>query len=689
MTRKSIIAVSLALVAGTAIAQDAAKGKVVMAATSVSAASVSGVNLQNIDTATRPQDDFFQYANGTWLKNTEIPADKSGWGAGAELVEAIQPQLRGILEAAEASHSPAGTDAQRIGDLYASFMNDEKLETLGLKPLEAEFATISSLKDKREIPALIAHYSRIGVNSPYDIQVHQDNRDSTRYIVDLGQAGLGLPDRDYYLKDDDAKLKDTRAKYQAHIEKMLGMTGDRTAAEDAKNIVALETELAKVQWTKVENRDPVKTYNKVELSGLDKLTPDYGWPSWQAAAGLNGKITYVIVSQPSYLTGFNQVLNNTPLSVWKTYFRWHVLSSFAAELSKPYADENFAFYGTVLRGVPQQEPRWKRAVRLVDGAAGEGLGKLYVSKYFPPENKARMEKLVGNLLAAYRQSIDTLDWMGPETKKEAQAKLSTIMLKIGYPSKWRDYSALTIRKDDLIGNVRRANEFEYDRNIAKLGQPIDRTEWGMTPQTVNAYYNPEMNEIVFPAAILQPPFFDVKADEASNYGGIGMVIGHEISHGFDDQGSQYDGAGNLRDWWTKEDHERFKAKTSALVKQYSSYSPLPGYPINGELTLGENIGDNSGLAIAYKAYRISLGGKEAAVIDGLTGDQRFYLGFAQAWRNKVRDAQVIVRIKSDPHSPPKFRADGTLRNQPAFYAAFGVKEGDKMYLPPAERVIIW
>jgi putative endopeptidase len=681
----SLAAALLEFASGNAIAQSAgASGKAV----SVAAASSSGINPVYIDSSVRVQDDTFEYANGAWLKSTEIPADKSSWGAGAELLESIQPQLRGILEEAEASHSPAGSDAQKIGDLYASFMNDAKLDSLGLAPLDKEFAMVAALKNKSEVPAMIAHYSRVGVNSPYDIGVHQDNRDSTKYIVDIGQSGLGLPDRDYYLKDDE-KLKDTRVKYQAHIEKMLTMTGDKTAAEDAKNILALETELAEVQWTKVENRDPIKTYNKVELKDLDKLTPGYQWPSWQSASGLDGKITYVIVSQPSYLTGFNQVLNTTPLPVWKAYFRWHVLSSYASQLSKPYADENFAFYGTVLRGVPTQEPRWKRAVRLVDGAMGEDLGKLYVAKYFPPESKARMEKLVGNLLAAYRQSIDKLDWMGPETKKEAQAKLGMLMLKIGYPSKWRDYSKLTMDKDDLIGNVRRANEFEYDRNIAKLGQPIDRTEWGMTPQTVNAYYNPELNEIVFPAAILQPPYFDVKADEAANYGAIGVVIGHEISHGFDDQGSQYDGAGNLRDWWTKEDHERFNAKTAALVKQYDSYTLIPGYPINGKLTLGENIGDNSGMAISYKAYRFALNGKEAQVINGMTGDQRFFLGYAQSWRSKSRDAQVIMRIKSDPHSPPKFRTDGTLRNQPAYYAAFGVKEGDKMYLPPAERVIIW
>jgi predicted metalloendopeptidase len=382
-------------------------------------------------------------------------------------------------------------------------------------------------------------------------------------------------------------------------------------------------------------------------------------------------------------------MKSTPLATWKDYFHWHILSSQANYLSKSFADENFAFYGTALNGIPEQQPRWKRAINLEEGAIGEGLGKLYVAQYFPPENKARMEKLVANLLEAYHQSIDTLDWMTPATKKEAQAKLASFMTKIGYPSKWRDYSALTIKKDDLVGNVARATEFEYLRNINKLGTPIDRTEWGMTPQTVNAYYNPEMNEIVFPAAILQPPFFNINADDAVNYGAIGAVIGHEISHGFDDQGAQYDGSGNLHDWWTADDKKNFKAKTEALVKQYSAYEPVPGYHVNGELTLGENIADNSGLAIAFKAYKLSLGGKPAPVIDGLTGEQRFYLGFGQVWRGKTRENAAIVRIKTDPHSPPQVRADGTVKNQPGFYEAFGVKEGDKMYLAPDQRVIMW
>ncbi|MDO9193022.1 MAG: M13 family metallopeptidase, partial [Undibacterium sp.] len=485
------------------------------------------------------------------------------------------------------------------------------------------------------------------------------------------------------------KLKDTRAKYLKHIEKMFTLAGDKDATKNATDILALETELAKAQWTKVELRDPIKAYNKINLNKLDSLTPGFDWMSYLNDLGVSGKLDSLMISQPSYLTGFNKILQESSLGTWKAYFRWRLLSSAATQLPKAFDDENFSFYGTTLSGTPSQEVRWKRGVRLADAGLGESLGKLYVEKHFPEQNKIKMEKLVSNLLLAYKQSIDTLDWMSTETKKEAQAKLATFTPKIGYPNKWRDYSNLTITKGDALGNLRNTRMFASKVELSKLGKPIDREEWGMTPQTVNAYYNPEMNEIVFPAAILQAPFFDAKADDAVNYGGIGAVIGHEISHGFDDQGAQYDGKGNLRDWWTKEDHEKFAVKTAALVKQYGAFSPIPGYFVNGELTLGENIADNSGLAIAYKAYKLSLGGKPAPVISGLTGDQRFFMGFAQVWRGKMRDATMIVRLKTDPHSPGEIRANGTLRNMSGFYESYGVKEGDQMYLAPKDRVSIW
>ena len=650
----------------------------------------SGIDLANIDAAVRPQDDFFRNQNGKWLAATEIPSDKPSWGAFEKLDDDVKPQLRAIIEAAAAEQDKAqGTDAQRIGDFYASYMDEARLEALRLAPLQADFERVAALSDKRQIPALIAYFNRVGYTAPYGFGVHPDNRESTKYVVDIGQDGLNLPDPDYYLKKSDKKMAEALAKYQQHVTRMLALAGNANAAADARAIVALETALAKIQWTKVQLRDPVKAYNKLSLEQLAKLAPGYDWNAWLSGTGIAGKVDYVMVSQPSFISGFNQLLNKTPLATWKAYFQWQVLHANAPYLAKDFALENFAFYGKVLAGVEEQQPRWKRAVNATDSALGESLGKLYVEKYFPAERKARMEQLVKNLLAAFRQSIDTLDWMGPETRQAAQAKLAKFTTKIGYPNKWRDYSALVVSKDDLVGNVRRSHAFETDHEVNKLGKPIDRDEWGMTPQTVNAYYNPELNEIVFPASILQPPFFNADSDDAVNYGAIGAVIGHEISHGFDDQGSQYDGDGNLRDWWTKGDHKNFAARTKMLVKQYSSYSPVKGYHVNGELTLGENIADNSGAAIAYKAYLISLDGKPAPVIDGLSGEQRFYMGFGQVWRSKTREAQQIVYLKTDPHSPEQFRANGTLRNQPGYYEAFGVKPGDKMYLAPKDRVIIW
>jgi putative endopeptidase len=652
----------------------------------------SGIDTQFFDDSVRAQDDFYRHVNGKWLKDTEIPADKGTYGSFVKLNDDTQEHLRTAIERLPQSKDAADPDARKVIDLYASFIDEPALEALDLKPLAKELAAIDAIKNKSQIPGVIAHFGQLGVGAPYRLQVHQDARDATRYVVDLAQSGLGMPDRDYYL-DNGERLTQIRAKYLQHVETMLRLAApDTVAAQQAGDILALETALAKVQWTKVENRDPVKRYNRVELKQLASLAPSYDWKAYLKEAGIAGKVDYVVVSQPSYFTGFNALLASTPLTVWKSYLRWRLLSAFAPYLGKRFVDEDFAFYGTALRGIAQNLPRWKRGVQLVDGAIGEALGKIYVASYFPPQSKARMDELVRNLLAAYQADIDTLDWMGPETKQKAHEKLALFTAKIGYPDKWRDYSALRIVPGDLLGNVMRADEFEYQRNIRKLGQPIDRGEWEMRPQTVNAYYNPEKNEIVFPAAILQPPFFNVQADDAVNYGGIGAVIGHEISHGFDDQGSQYDGHGNLLSppgWFTTADLDHFKARTQALVQQYSAYSPVPGFPINGELTLGENIADNSGLAIAYKAYQLSLGGAPAPIIDGLTGPQRFFIGWAQVWRSKSRDNEAILRIKSDPHSPPQFRGTVPEMNQAPFYEAFGIKAGDKMYLPPDERVTLW
>jgi putative endopeptidase len=648
----------------------------------------SGIDLQNVDSSVRPQDDVYQYLNGQWLRNYQLPADKGAVGSFSVLQDKTEEQLRTIVDALDQAPGSDDPDAKKLADLYASYMNEEQLQALGLKPLLAEFAAIDAIKDRNAIPNAMARLIAIGAGAPFNLRVNLDARNSVQYAVILQQSGLGMPDRDYYLKDD-AKLKEARVAYRVHIEKMLGMAGQAKAAHSAAAILDLETSLAKIQWTRVEDRDPIKTYNKTALSELPVLMPGYDWQRYVRASGIEGKVDYVIVSQPTYFMSLGKAITATPLPVWKAYFKWRVLSAFAPYLSKPFVDERFAFTGGVLRGVPENQPRWKRGIALLDGSMGEALGKLYVAKYFPPQNKARMQALVLNLLEAYRRDIDTLDWMSAETKVGAQAKLGKMRPKIGYPEHWRDYSALKISRADLLGNVVRANEFEYRRNVAKLGKPVDHGEWGMRPQTINASYNPTRNEITFPAAILQPPFFDASADDAVNYGGIGGVIGHEMSHGFDDQGSQFDADGNLHDWFTKADHDKFAEKTKALVAQYNVYEPVPGYHVNGALTLGENIGDNSGLAIAYKAYRISLEGHEAPVIDGLTGDQRLYLGWVQVWRGKVRDAEAIQRIKADPHSPPAVRGTAPLRNQPGFYAAFGVKAGDKMYLPPDQRVSIW
>jgi putative endopeptidase len=668
---------------------------------------VSGVDMQYADHSVRAQDDLYRYLNGKWLDSFQLPSDKGSYGSFAYIDDTTQEQLRGIVEGlAQAAGAGKGTvnangtvngngtadaadaEARKITDLYASFMDETRLDALGLKPLQGELAAIDAISDRSELPALIAHLNRIGAGAPYDFDVNQDARNSLQYAVVIHQSGLGMPDRDYYLKDD-AKLKDVRAKYLAYVGKMLGMAGDAQAGTDAAAILDLETALARVQWTRVDNRDPVKTYNKTAIADLPKLMPAYDWPSYVRSCEIKGKVDSVIISQPSYFNALDQLMATTPLPVWKAYFKWHVLSAAAPYLSRPFVDERFAFNGTVLSGIPENRPRWKRGIALLDIAIGEALGKRYVERYFPPQNKARMEALVRNLLDAYRRDIDTLDWMSPATKKGAQAKLAKLVTKIGYPDKWRDYGTLQISRDDLWGNVVRANEFEYRRNLDKLGKPVDRNEWQMTPQTVNAYYNPPMNEIVFPAAILQPPFFNVQADDAVNYGGIGGVIGHEISHGFDDKGSQYDADGNLRDWFTQADHDKFAVKTRALIAQYNAYEPVPGFHVNGELTLGENIADNSGLAIAYKAYHLSLAGKPAPVIDGLTGDERLYLGWVQVWRGKVREAEAMQRVKTDPHSPPAVRGSAPVVNQEGFYAAFGVKAGDKMYLPPERRVNIW
>jgi putative endopeptidase len=669
----------------------AVTGALLTAQTSLAAdppALKSGVDRASFDPSVRAQDDFFRHVNGGWLKRTEFPADKAYLGSFDVINEKIQGELRELVEAA--AKAPRDADARRIGDLYASFMDEAAVEKAGLAPLASELAAIDKVTSPSQLASAIGHLTSLAVDMPIDVDINQDARKAERYVPSLSQGGLGLPDRDYYLVADDAKFKQARERYVVYMARLLELGHASGAAKaSAEAVLTLETALAKGQWTRVENRDPVKTYHRVDLAGLAPLAPGLDWAAWLAATGLAGKTGDVIVAQPSYLTAFAAQLSATPLPVWRSYLRVRLLNGYARFLGKDFVEARFDFIGRTLSGTSEQLPRWKRGVSLVEASIGESLGKLYVDAYFPAESKARMEKLVANLLATYRESIDSIDWMTPATKKEAQAKLATFMPKIGYPKRWLDYSRVVLRPDDLVGNVTRAHIFEVQRGLDKLGKPIDRDEWGITPQTVNAYYNPLLNEIVFPASVLQPPLFDPAADDAVNYGAIGAIIGHEISHGFDDEGSQFDGTGNLREWWTAEDRQRFEAKTTMLVAQYSAFSPFPGYHVDGELTLGENIADNAGAEIAYKAYRRSLGGQPAPVIDGASGDQRFFYGFAQAFRGKVRDAALLTQIKSDPHSPDEFRVNGVVRNHDAFYKTFGLKPGDALYLPPEQRVSIW
>jgi putative endopeptidase len=648
----------------------------------------SGVDRSGFDTSVRPQDDFFRYVNGGWLKRTEIPPDKAYFGSFILLRDLSESNLRAIIEEAAASTgNPEGSDARKIGDLYTSFMNEARAEELGKKPIEGDFAKIDAIRDKAGLIRTVAELQREGVIGLFGGFVSTDAKRSDRYIVYLNQSGLSLPDESYYRE---AKFQPIRDKFVAHVERMFGLAGISEPKEAAAKVLAIETGLAKHHWDRVKNRDRDLTYNKVDLKALEALSPGFDWTAWLSGFGAP-PVDELVVRQPDYLTAMAKQLDQVPLDDWKIWMKWQVLSNAAPLLSKPFVEEDFDFFQRTLDGAPENRPRWKRGVQFVETSMGHAAGKIYVGKHFPPAAKARMKELVGHLIEAYRENISALEWMSPETRKRALEKLAKFNPKIAYPDKWRDYSNLQVGRDDLVANSRKATSFEVARNLAKLGKPIDRDEWGMTPQTVNAYYNPGMNEIVFPAAILQPPFFDMQADDAVNYGAIGAVIGHEIGHGFDDQGSKSDGDGNLVNWWTDPDRKQFEARTKMLIDQYNEFEPaqLPGQHVNGALTIGENIGDLGGLSIAHKAYRRSLKGQEAPVIDGLTGDQRFFLGWAQAWQSKARDAFLARQLATNPHSPPEFRCNGVLRNLPEFYAAFGVKEGDKLWLSPERRVRIW
>ncbi|MET0267548.1 MAG: M13 family metallopeptidase [Duganella sp.] len=655
------------------------------------AAPVSGIDLNTLDPAVSPKVDFYGYVNGVWTRNTEIPADKSTWGTYTELREIAQGQLRALIEDTLKHPGKAGSDTRKIADLYTSYTNEKARNAAGFKPLKAELASVAAIKDKQQLPALFATLQRSGIQTPFSAYVGPDAQDPERHTISISQSGLGLPDRDYYLKDDDAKLKGVRDKYLKHIETMLAMSGEKPAqaAAHAAQVLDIETRLAGVQWTRVQMRDPVKSYNRVAFDKFAALAPAFDWPAYFAAAGYTAKESSAVVRQPSFLAGFSDTVAAVPLDAWKSYLNWRIIESYASYLDSAAVKERFAFEGTTLRGVPQSEPLWQLALKFTDGALGDAVGKKYVEMYLPPETRPRVMAMFDNFVASFKDGIEQLDWMSAETKKEAQLKLAALKPKIAYPDKWRDYSSMKTQPGDLIANVRAARAWSRQYNLDKLGKPVDRDEWSMMPQTVNASYSPSLNAITIPAAILQPPFFNVKAEDAVNYGLLGITFGHEISHAFDDSGSQYDAKGRLRNWWTPADRSAFKARAAGLVKQYGAYSPVPGYHINGELTLGENIGDNSGLSLTYKAYQRSLGGKPSPVLDGLTGEQRLYIGFAQKWRAKLRPEAAIAQIKSDPHSPGEFRAKGTVMNQPGFYEAFDIKPGDPMYLPPEQRVLMW
>ena len=657
-------------------------------AAAVTAALGSGIDFANFDKSVRPQDNFYEYVNGTWIKNTEIPADRTSTGAFYDLREKSRDDIKAIIEEVAAMPNLAeGTDEQKVADLYRSFMDVDTLNKLGVKPIQAELDKINNLKTKDELVAYFGESQVEGGGSPLAFYIDVDAKNSSRYATHIWQYGLSLPEKDYYFNDSE-RFVNIRKAYVAHIEKMFTLAGLANPKASADAVLALETAIAEKHWDVVETRDSTKTYNLYQVKDLPTLAPDINWTAYLTAVGAE-KQPDIIINQPSYIQGLNEVLKSTDLATWKTYMQWQALTHAASYLSEDLDKENFEFFSKTLNGQEEQEPRWKRGVASVNGMLGEVVGKVYVKRHFSPKAKERMQVLVENLRGSYGDSIADLSWMSADTKVAAKDKLAKFNPKIGYPNKWEDYSKLTIKADDLIGNAMRASIVEHNKSLAKLGAPIDKDEWHMTPQTVNAYYNPTMNEIVFPAAILQPPFFNMEADDAVNYGGIGAVIGHEMGHGFDDQGAKFDGEGNMRDWWTEQDLKEFSARGQALIAQYDGYYVFDDLHVNGGLTLGENIGDLSGVTIAYRAYKKSLNGQEAPVIDGLTGDQRFFIGFTQIWRAKAKEEAMRNRVATDPHSPAEFRALGALSNMPEFYTTFDVKQGDAMYIAPDKRVKIW
>ncbi|RZT87158.1 putative endopeptidase [Pseudonocardia sediminis] len=649
----------------------------------------SGLDLNWVDPDVRPQDDLFAHVNGRWLSTHEIPEDRSQDGAFRVLRDRSEDHVREIIEESARSSAEPGSDAQKIGDLYASFMDTDRAEELGTAPLRPLLDEVYAATDRAALAAVLGRRQREGRASLFGDFISTDAKDSSRYIVHLSQSGLGLPDESYYRDEGSAEI---RAAYVEHLQTMAELVGLAEPVRVAEQVMELETALAAESWDRVTNRDAEKTYTLMTGAELRAHAPEFDWDAWlDALAVPAGAFDEVVVRQPGFVAAAARLWAERPLEQWQAWLAIHVAFACADYLNGEIVEQDFAFYGRTLSGTPTLRERWKRGVSIVEGALGESVGKLYVERHFPAAAKERMVELVANLVEAYRQSISTLDWMSPATRERALDKLGRFTPKIGYPDKWKDYSTLEVRPDDLLGNVARAGVWRNDFEYAKLGGPVDHDEWLMTPQTVNAYYHPRMNEIVFPAAILQPPFFDADADDAANYGGIGAVIGHEIGHGFDDQGSRYDGDGNLTDWWEAGDRKEFETRAQALIDQYSALSPagLPDHKVNGDLTVGENIGDLGGLTIALRAYRIACGDTEPPVIDGLTGLQRVLFGWAQVWRAATRDAEAIRRLTTDPHSPPDLRCNAVVTNLDSFHEAFGVEETDALFTEPGKRVRIW
>jgi len=648
---------------------------------------VSGIDQSLFSEKVTAGENFYLYANEKWLDETPIPADKSNYGIFTVLDDTTREQVRTLIEAAAEEKAAVGTPGQKVGDMYRSVLDTDKRNETGIAPIAGLLELVNNIENKEQLAVAVGKLVRSGVYGPFAPYISVDAKNSDQYIVYLTQSGLTLPDRDYYLEDDPRYLE-LREQLETYATEMLTAIAVDAPGAGAKQVMAIELKIAESQWTKTDNRDPDKTYNRKTIEGLGELVDSFPINEMLEAAELSG-LDAVVVRQPTYFSAIDEVIANTPVDAWKSYLRFHIIDGYAAFLTEDLERRHFEFHGKAVSGTDEQQPMWKRAVDATGSVLGEVVGQLYVEKHFTPKAKTRMNELVINLKAAFAERILTREWMGKGTQKQALTKLDKFTTKIGYPDEWKDYADLTITDASAATNMIAAAAFEYRRDLNKLGGPIDRNEWHMTPQTINAYYNPTMNEIVFPAAILQPPFFNMDADDAVNYGGIGAVIGHELSHGFDDKGSKYDGDGNLRNWWTPTDREEFEARAAGLVDQYNAFQPFEDMNVDGELTLGENIGDLGGLAVSYAAYRLSLGGEPAAVIDGLSGDQRFFLGWSQIWRRLYREQELRKRLITDYHSPSEYRVNGIVRNMDEWYGAFEIGENDPLYIAPADRIRIW